>query len=290
MKKSLNIVIILIFIFMLGVNSSHINGRLSQSEGTTFHDISGQRIVSSEIYHGMTVRLEVSLKPINGYSYGNFGIQTTFYAIVINGSGTYTYHWSVNSMVVKTITTSSNISSLTWNFTNPSEFFYGIYDFVNVTVTDSSTQSSSASYYGTFWYEPEIFVSVSGGDTVDTPGTMNITVSDWADVSPLNLTIFANGKSIYELLTPGWGGGFPISIKYNFTKTGVYNITVVAYDDSGQRIVSQVNVSAISHFAYDQNVFYNDAVNYIDDGTLFFLMILVLLLVDIVVAVKRDRK
>ena len=252
-----------------------------------FLDDSGQRIVSSEAYPSMSVKLNSSLKPINGYSYGNFGETTTFYAWVTNGSGVYTYYWSVNNTPVNNITTSSNTSSLTWNFTNPSEFGGGVFDYVNVTVTDSANQSSSASYYGTFWYEPEIFVSVSGNDAVYTPGTMNITVTDWLDVSPLNLTIFVNGKPVYETLTPGWGGGFPITIKYNFTKTGVYNITAVAFDDSGQRIASHVSISIDSHIAYDEHLLFEYLIRNTSTDSVIFLGILTLLVADIVVVVRN---
>ena len=252
-----------------------------------FLDDSGQRIVSSEVYPSMSVKLNSSLKPINGYSYGNFGATTTFYAWVTNGSGVYTYYWSVNNTPVNNITTSSNTSSLTWNFTNPSEFGGGVFDYVNVTVTDSANQSSSASYYGTFWYEPEIFVSVSGNDAVYTPGTMNITVTDWLDVSPLNLTIFVNGKPVYETLTHGWGGGFPITIKYNFTKTGVYNITAVAFDDSGQRIASHVSISIDSHIAYDEHLLFEYLIRNTSTDSVIFLGILTLLVADIVVVVRN---
>lgn len=293
MKKTIYIFFLIIIVFILVASSLNLSGKFSHSEDTPAHNISNQRIVASEIYPSMSVRLTSSLKPINGYSYGNFGVPTTFYASVINGTGTYTYHWYVNSALVRTVTTSGNISSLTWNFTNPSDFDGGIYDYVNVTVTDTSNQSSSASYYGTFWYEPEIFLRVSGNDAVDTPGTMNITVTDWLDVSPLNLTVFVNGKPIYETLTQGWGGDFPINIRYNFTKTGVYNITAVAYDDSGQRIVSQLSISVISHFTYDRYVFYNDLrydFSYLPTGTLIFFVILFLLFVDIADTLRRKNR
>ena len=293
MKKAIYITLILITILVLFANLLNPSDPFSHSEDKSYYKVEYQRIVASEIYPSMSVRLASSLKPINGYSYGNFGVPTTFYASVINGTGTYTYHWYVNSTLVRTVTTSGNISSLTWNFTNPSEFGGGIFDYVNVTVTDSSNQSSSASYYGTFWYEPEIFLRVSGNDAVDTPGTMNITVTDWLDVSPLNLTVFVNGKPIYETLTQGWGGDFPINIRYNFTKTGVYNITAVAYDDSGQRIVSQLSISVISHFTYDRYVFYNDLrydFSYLPTGTLIFFVILFLLFVDIADTLRRKNR
>jgi len=286
LKKTIYIVIVLIFVFMLSLNPSHLSDRFSHSENMPLHNISKQEIVASEIYPSMSIRLTSSLKPINGYSYGNFGVPTTFYASVINGIGTYTYRWFVNSTLVSTTISRVNVSSLTWTFTNPSEFFGGLYDYINVTVTDTSNQSSSASYYGTFWYEPEIFVGVSGNDAVDTPGAMNITVTDWLDVSPLSLTLFVNGKTIYETMTAGWGAGFPISIKYNFTGTGVYNITAVAYDDSGQRIAVNSSINVISHLAYDWYVLYHAFMN---DGTIIFLVILFLFLGDVSVTIRSKK-
>lgn len=290
-KKTIYIFFLLITVIILTVIPIHNISSFSHSkDDMPFNSVSLQRVVSSEIYPIMTVRLTSNLKPINGYTYGNFGVPTTFYASVINGTGTYTYHWFVNSTLIRTVTTSSNTSSLTWNFTNPSKFGVGIYDYVNVTVTDSSNQSSFASYYGSFWYEPELFLSVSGNDAVVTPGTMNITVSDWFGVSPLNLTVFVNGKPIYNTLTPGWGAGFPMSIKYNFTKTGVYNITAVAYDDSGQRIVSHLSVTVISEFTYVRYVLYNDVASYINAGALLFFTLLVFFLSDVIVTIRRTKR
>ena len=289
MKKVIYIIITLMLISITAINSSQFIGHFSDSKDMPLHNTSGQRIAASEIYPIMTVRLTSNLKPINGYTYGNFGVPTTFYASVINGTGTCTYHWFVNSTLVRTVTTSSNTSSLTWNFTNPSKFGGGIYDYINVTVTDSSNQSSFASYYGSFWYEPEIFLSVSGNDAVVTPGTMNITVSDWLDVSPLNLTVFVNGKAIYNTLTPGWGAGFPMSIKYNFTKTGVYNITAVAYDDSGQKITANLSITVISHLDYVRDVFYNYLKYDFSPGTLIFFAMFILLLADIAIEVRKKN-
>ena len=290
-KKRIYIFSIFIVIIILNVTPIHSVDSFSRpNESMPFSNISFQRIAASEIYPIMTVRLTSNLKPINGYTYGNFGVPTTFYASVINGTGTYTYHWFVNSTLVRTVTTSSNTSSLTWNFTNPSKFGVGIYDYINVTVTDSSNQSSSTSGYVPFWYEPEIFLSVSGNDAVVTPGTMNITVSDWLDVSPLNLTVFVNGKAIYNTLTPGWGAGFPMSIKYNFTKTGVYNIKAVAYDDSGQRIISHLSVTVISEFTYVRYVLYNDVASYINAGALLFFTLLVFFLSDVIVTIRRTKR
>jgi hypothetical protein len=287
-KKTIYIFFLLIAVIILTVIPIHNISSFSHSEnGTPLNNVSLQRIVSSKIYPIMTVRLTSSLKPINGYSYGNFGVPTTFYASVINGTGTYTYHWFVNGTLVRTVTTTSNISSLTWNFTNPSKFGEGIYDYINVTVTDTSNQSSSASYYGLFWYEPEISLSVSGNDAVDTPGTMNITVNDWFGVSPLNLTVFVNGKPIYRTLTPGWGAGFPISIKYNFAKTGIYNITAVAYDDSGQRIAANFNITVISHVDYIRDVFYNYLKYDFSPGSLIFFAMFIFLLTDIIIDIRR---
>ena len=289
MRKVIYIIIALALISVTAINSSQFIGHFSDSKGMPSHNISGQRIAASEVYPSMTVRLTSSLKPINGYSYGNFGVPTTFYANVFNGTGTYTYHWFVNSTPVKTITTSSNTSSLTWKFTNPAKFGNGIFDYINVTVTDSSNQSSSASYYGTFYYKPEVFVSVTGSNVFNTPATMNITVTDWLDVSPLNLTVFVNGKPIYTTLTSGWGGGFPISIKYNFAKTEVYNITAVAYDDSGQRIIANFNISVISHLSYDRYIFYNDLKADFSPGTLIFFGVFILLFADIVITLRRKK-
>ena len=138
-----------------------------------------------------------------------------------------------------------------------------------------------------FWYEPEIFLSVSGNDAVDTPGTMNITVTDWLDVSPLNLTVFVNGKPIYNTLTPGWGASFPISIKYNFTETGSYNITAVAYDDSGQRIAANFNITVISHLDYVRDVFYNYLKYDFSPGSLLFFAMFIFLLTDIIIDIRR---
>ena len=287
-KKTIYIFFLLITVIILTVIPIHNISSFSHSkDDMPFNSVSLQRVVSSEIYPIMTVRLTSNLEPINGYSYGNFGVPTTFYASVINGTGTYTYHWFVNSTLVRTVTTSSNTSSLTWNFTNPSKFGGGIFDYINVTVTDSSNQSSFASYYGSFWYEPEIFLSVSGNDVVVTPGTMNISVSDWLDVSPLNLTVFVNGKPIYNTLTPGWGAGFPMSIKYNFTKTGVYNITAVAYDDSGQRIAANFNITVISHLDYVRDLFYNYLKYDFSPGSLIFFAMFILLLADIIIDIRR---
>lgn len=290
MKKTIYIVIVLVIIFMLSVNLLNLTNSFSYSEDHSVHNMTYHGIVTSDMYPNMSIRLTSSLKPINGYSYGNFGVPTTFYARVINGTGTYTYNWFVNGTPIRTFITSSDISSLTLNFTGPSEFVSGIFDYVNVTVNDTENQSASAAYYGSFWYEPELFLNVPSNDALHTLGTSNIVVTDWFGVSPLNITLFVNGKPIYETLTPGWGAGFPMIIKYNFAKTGIYNITAVAYDDSGQRIVSQLNVNVISHFAYDQQVFYNIIVNYNDDGTIFFLAIVTLLLLDIFVALNRGRR
>ena len=289
MKKVFYILVTLMLISIPSINLPHFSGYFSHLKNMPLRYISGQRIVASEVYPSMNVKLTSSLEPINGYSYGNFGVPTTFYANVLNGTGTYTYHWFVNSTPVKTVTTSSNTSSLPWKFTNPAKFGNGIFDYINVTVTDSSNQSSSSSYYGTFYYKPEIFVSVTGSNVFNTPATMNITVTDWLDVSPLNLTVFVNGKPIYTTLTSGWGGGFPISIKYNFAKTEVYNITAVAYDDSGQRIIANFNISVISHLSYDRYIFYNDLKADFSAGTLIFFGVFILLFADIVITLRRKK-
>ena len=254
------------------------------------HQESYQMIVASEVYPHMSISLTSNLRPINGYSYGNFGVPTTFYAHVTNGNGTYTYHWFVNSRPVKMITTTNDTSSLTWNFTGPSNSSKGInsyYDYVNVTVNDTENQKASAYYRGTFWYEPEIFLVVSGNNGVKTTGEVNITITDWLDVSPLNLTVFVNGKPIYKTITPGWGGGFPITIKYNTTKTGVYNITAVAYDDSGQMITSYKNLNVISGVNFDLYVFYINLVKLFTDGTIIFISLVAFLVADLFVSKKR---
>ena len=289
MKKIIYIIVFLVLISVTVINSLQFIGHSSDSKDMPLHNISGQRIIASEVYSSMTVRLTSSLKPINGYSYGNFGVLTTFYANVFNGTGTYTYHWFVNSTPVDNVTTSSNTSSLTWKFTNPAKFGNGIFDYINVTVTDSSNQSSSASYYGTFYYEPEIFVGVTGSNVLNTPATMNITVTDWLDISPLNLTLFVNGKPIYENLTLGWGANFPINVKYNFTKTGVYNITAVAYDDSGQRIVTSLKIMVGSHKSSAIYHFFNDIIVEFSDGSAIFFALVFLLIADIVIALRRKK-
>ena len=290
-KKLIYIVIVLVILFILSGNQGPIISSFSHSDSrTSLHSISYQTMSVSKMYQNMNIKLTSSLKPINGYSYGNFDVLTTFYASVFNGTGTYTYQWFVNSTLVRTAITSSNTSSLIWNFTNKSKFGGGIFDYVNVTVTDSSNQSSFASYYGSFWYEPEIFLSVSGNDAAVTPGTMNITVSDWLDVSPLNFTVFVNGKPVYNTLTAGWGAGFPMSIKYNFTKTGIYNITAVAYDDSGQRIVAYLNITIMSQISYSLNIFYNDLKSDFSPSTLLFSGVLILLLADITVEIRGKWK
>ena len=289
MKKVFYILVTLMLISIPSINSPHFSGYFSHLKNMPLRYISDQRIVASEVYPSMNVKLTSSLKPINGYSYGNFGVPTTFYANVFNGTGTYRYHWFVNSTPVDNVTTSSNTSSLTWKFTNPAKFGNGIFDYINVTVTDSSNQSSSASYYGTFYYEPEIFVGVTGSNVLNTPATMNITVTDWLDISPLNLTLFVNGKPIYENLTPGWGANFPINVKYNFTKTGVYNITAVAYDDSGQRIVTSLKIMVGSHKSSEIYHIFNDIIVDFSDGSAIFFVLVILLIADIVIALRRKK-
>ncbi|MEM0133847.1 MAG: hypothetical protein QXU18_01260 [Thermoplasmatales archaeon] len=250
----------------------------------------GQRIVASGMYPHMTVVLNSSLRPINGYTYGIIGVPVSFYAHAINGSGEYTFHWSVNSIPVKNVTTSSNLSMLTWTFTNTSKFGGGYYDYVNVTAADSYNESASTTYYGTFSFTPEIFLKVSGNDPLQTMGKMNITVTDWYDVSPLNISVYVNGQMIYQALTPGWGAGFPISLTYNFYKAGVYNITAIAYDDAGQRIVTHYNVTYISRESYYLHIVESDLRQDFRPANLIFLSLIALFLADFSRAMRSRKR
>ena len=289
MSKIIYIVIALVFIFILSIEPLQFSGSLTPSIDVPLHYTPPKTAMTSEMYPSMSVRLTSNLKPINGYRYGNFGVPTTFYANVTNGAGTYTFRWFVNSTLVSTVTTSNNTSSLKWNFKYPSKFLGGIFDYMNVTVIDSLNQSSSASYYGSFYYEPEIFVSVSGNNKVDSSGSMNITILDWLDVSPMNLTVFVNGKPIHHMLTSGWGTGFPMHIEYNFTKTGKYNIAAVAYDDSGQRIVANLNITILSHLTYNLYLLYDDLKSDFSAVSLTFFVVFFLLASDLASTFRRTK-
>ncbi len=272
--------------FFLGL--THLEG--SPKDNLNIQSSGLRTYVSVDLSTHITVQLNCSLKPIKGYDYGIIGIPVIFYAHVFNGSGMYEFHWFVNSNLVKNASGSSSLSNLTWTFTNTSHFDGGYYNYVNVTVTDSQNNKASATYYGTFSYEPEIFLQVSGPSETDSEIRSNITVTDWLDTSALNLSVFVNAHKIYNETTTGWGEGFPISIPYNFNKIGVYNVSVVAYDGVGQRIVAYHTITIMSKDTYYLNEFKLHLEKNIQPESLIFLFVIGLFVADVVKSLSNKDK
>ncbi len=277
-KKYILIITILLSLFF--VSLAHLQE--FQKDNVNIQSSGLHSHVISDLTKHLKVQLNSSLKLMNGYSYGIIGIPVEFYAHVLFGSGVYEFHWFVNSVPVKNLSSSNNLSIFMWTFTNTSNFGGGYYNYVNVTVTDSQNSVASATYYVTFSYEPEIFLTVSGPSETDRPIKTNITVTDWLDVSALNLSIFVNDHRIYNVTTEGWGQGFPISIPYNFDKVGVYNVSVIAYDGAGQRIIAYHTIIIIPKDVYYWNQFKMHLEQNLQPQSLIFVSIIGLFVADVV--------
>lgn len=217
---------------------------LSKERSNITHIKNEQKISLITYDQEMVVKLHTNLRTVNGFSNGDLGVPVTFNASVLNGSGVYTYHWYVNSIPVYNVSTFANSSILTWNFTHLSNFpaGFGYYDFINVSVNDTNNQHAFAYYYGTFTQKAQLFLNIICNKTSNYT-ILDIHVSSWQDISPLNITIYVNNILIYSKSTIGWGHGTQFELYYRANTTGTYNVTAIGIDSAGKTIFASKTIT-----------------------------------------------
>lgn len=160
----------------------------------------------------------VSIYAVNSPTDAN--LKSEFEALVSNGVGPFNYTWTLDS---------HTLYGKDVNYTFSSS---GIYQ-IGLTIVDSVSQSSSASYTETVDPSPSVRINSEYGSTVDVNVNDSLSASVSGGVPGYNYTWYVDGVAVNQSSSFG----------YSFSSTGTYTVEIQIVDKYGETNSSSLTIT-----------------------------------------------